>query len=132
MDFYITVFDDRPRLSTMLKNKYAHQKIVLDSYQDIAGYFPQGSHVYVVIMTLGYRSDELVLRQLLSKNFRYLGMLGSVSKTKMMWKKFAAEKITPAQLKHIHSPIGLDIKSQTPQEIAVSIAAEIIGVKNGI
>jgi xanthine dehydrogenase accessory factor len=71
-----------------------------------------------------------VLHALRGKQFRYLGLLGSKSKIEKMFSGLSNEGFAPEELKKIHAPAGLDIKSETPEEIAVSIAAEIIKVKN--
>jgi xanthine dehydrogenase accessory factor len=81
-------------------------------------------------MTLGYKSDELVIRQLIDSDFKYFGVLGSRAKMATLLKEISKEGIDPKRLKNIHTPIGLPINSHTPEEIAVSIAAEIIKVKN--
>ncbi len=131
MDFYICLLDDRPDLSTITKNKFVHEKHLLENYAQIGDFIPSGPHVYVVVMTLGYRFDELVLRQLWNKSFRYFGMLGSATKIATLWETLHAEGFSKEQLDRIHAPIGLKINSRTPEEIAVSIAAEIVAVKNG-
>ena len=84
----------------------------------------------MVIMTFGYRSDDIALRALLKKQFKYIGMLGSRNKIEKMLKEYRSENIDESLLKQVHAPIGLQIKSQTTDEIAISIAAEIIAVKN--
>ncbi len=129
MDFYIHLFDDRSDLNTLEKNRFVHQKHLVD-YDDIGVHIPSGNNVYVVVMTVGYRTDALVLRQLLDKKVRYLGVLGSTAKMKILLKDLENQDFTSDLLRGIHTPIGLNINSQTPEEIAVSIAAEIIGVKN--
>ncbi|CAN5424264.1 hypothetical protein BH09BAC4_BH09BAC4_45420 [soil metagenome] len=130
MDFCIRVFDDRPDLHTMELNDVAHEKIVVNSYSELADFIPSGTHHYVVIMTFGYRTDDLAIRALLNKEFRYFGVLGSKNKMGKLFAEYRAEGIPDEILRKIHSPIGLSINSQTPEEIAVSIAAEIIQVKN--
>lgn len=129
MDFYIHLFDDRSDLNTLEKNSFVHQKHLVD-YSDIGGYIPSGNDVYVVVMTVGYRTDALVLRQLLDKKVRYLGVLGSTAKMGVLLHSLENQGVTSDLLRGIHTPIGLNINSQTPEEIAVSIAAEIIKVKN--
>ncbi len=129
MDFRIHLFDDRSDLNTLGKNTFVHQKHLID-YSDIGAYIPSGNNIYVVIMTVGYRTDALVLRQLLDKKVRYLGVLGSASKMETLLQDLENEGFTSDLLRGIHTPIGLNINSQTPEEIAVSIAAEIIKVKN--
>ena len=128
-DFRIHLFDDRVDLNTFLENDAAHEKMVID-YAKIADIIPEGSTIYVVLMTIGYRSDAEILRGLFSKKLKYLGMLGSRSKVETLLKDLENEGFSVDFLAKIHAPIGLDIKSRTPEEIAVSIAAEIIKVKN--
>jgi len=130
MDFYTRVYDDRPELKTMLQNEWAHEKITVNDYSKLAGLIPAGDDHYVVIMTFGYRSDDTALRSLLNKEFKYLGVLGSKKKIEKMFADYGNEGISEKWLQRVHTPIGISIKSQTPEEIAVSIAAEIIRVKN--
>ncbi len=130
MDFYIHLYDDRPQLNTFLENKYAHEKDVINDYTELKHIIPSGNHNYVVVMTFGYRTDDLVIRSLFEKQFRYFGVLGSSKKIEKMFKDYDAAGIDPNKFKRIYAPIGLPIKSQTPEEIAVSIAAEIVLVRN--
>jgi len=130
MDFYIRLYDDRPELNTLDKNRFAHEKQIIDRYENIRDVVPSGQNVYVVVMTLGYRSDSTVIRQLIDKDLKYLGVLGSKAKMATLLKELKQEGLDAAGLDKIHTPIGLPINSHTPEEIAVSIAAEIITVKN--
>jgi xanthine dehydrogenase accessory factor len=130
MDFYISLFDDREDLNTLDKNKFAHEKRIIESYEKIDEFISSGANHYVVVMTLGYKFDEIVIRKLLDKNFKYFGVLGSRAKMKTLLKNLEKEGIPKEKLNQIHTPIGLPINSRTPEEIAVSIAAEIIAVKN--
>ncbi len=130
MDFHISLFDDRPNLNTLDKNKFVQQKNIIESYEEIADFIPPGTDHFVVVMTLGYRSDELVIRKLIDKEFKYLGVLGSRAKMKILLKELEKEGFAAEKLRRIHTPVGLPINSRTPEEIAVSIAAEIIAVKN--
>lgn len=130
LDFYIYVLDDRKDLNTFLQNQTAHQKIIVPDYGVIGDYVPAGADHYVVIMTLGYRTDAMVLRALIHRDYAYLGMLGSKAKTQKLFAELEQEGVSPGKLAGIYAPIGMDIHSQTPEEIAVSIAGEIIRVKN--
>lgn len=130
MDFYISLFDDRSDLNTLDKNKYVHEKNIISSYESIAEFIPAGEGHFVVVMTLGYQSDELVIRKLLDRTFKYFGVLGSKAKMKTLLRDLEKEGFSQEQLDKIKTPIGLPINSQTPEEIAISIAAEIIAVKN--
>ncbi len=130
LDFHISLFDDRAELNTVAKNEFVHDKKIIDSYQNIGEFITSGANVYVVVMTLGYKFDEIVIRQLFDKNFKYFGVLGSKAKMKMLLKTLEKEGFDKERLAQIRTPIGLKINSRTPTEIAVSIAAEIIAVKN--
>jgi xanthine dehydrogenase accessory factor len=129
LGFYIKVYDDRPALNTFIENHYAHEKIEID-YEKIGALIGDLPQDYVVIMTFGYRDDKLVFRQLLHKQFYYLGMLGSEAKVFTLMRELEAEGINPESWQHCHIPIGIQIYSKTPAEIAVSVAAEIIREKN--
>jgi len=130
LDFHITLFDDRADLNTFAKNRFVHQKLRIDTYENIGELIPSGSDVYVVVMTVGYRTDEVVVRQLLHKSFRYFGVLGSAAKMATLLDQLRGEGVPEAQLARIYTPIGIPINSKTPEEIAVSIAGEVIQIKN--
>jgi xanthine dehydrogenase accessory factor len=130
MDFYITLYEEREGLNTVVQNGFAHEINIVDDYTVLSNLIPSGPGQYVVIMTFGYRSDDIAVRALLNKPFNYLGVLGSKTKMEKLFTEYRKEEIKEELLQRIHTPIGLDINSQTPEEIAVSIAAEIIRVKN--
>ncbi len=130
LDFNIRIFDDRPELNTIKKNNFAEEVTILGSYEKIGGHIAPDEHTYVVVMTLGYASDTVVIRQLVDRDFRYFGVLGSMAKMATMMKQLRGEGVSEERLGRIHTPIGLPINSQTPEEIAVSIAAQIISIKN--
>jgi len=130
MDFYIRVYDDRKEVKTMIENQDAHEKHFVNDYSELSNLIPPGFHHYVVIMTVGYRTDDIALKALFEKKFRYLGLLGSKFKTNKMMNEYRRSGIKEELLQRIYAPAGLEIKSETPEEIAVSIAAEIIGIKN--
>ena len=131
LGFYVVVFDNRTNLNTLENNQYAHYKQVID-YTEIKQHLKEEPNTYIAIMTNKYTDDKLVLAQLLDFNSAYIGVLGSKAKLATMWKVFKEEGISDKSLAKIHAPIGMSIKSETPEEIAVSIAAEIINKKNNI
>ncbi len=130
LGFFVHVYDDRPLLNTMQQNHFADERKQLNSYNDLAMLLDNTKEDYVVIMTFGYRTDDMALRAIINKPFKYLGLLGSKAKIEKMFNDCKAEGWTEEQLQSIHAPVGLDIKSETPAEIAISIAAEIIKLKN--
>ncbi len=131
MDFYIHLYDDRHGLNTYEENIYVHEKQIVGDYSELERIIPSDENSFVVVMTFGYRTDDIAVRALLKKQFRYFGLLGSKNKIKKMFADYAKEGIDETVLQKIHAPVGLDIKSETPEEIAISIAGEIVGVKNG-
>ena len=128
MDFYVHVFDHRTDLHTLLQNEAAHEKTIIPDYSQLC--IPEGLHHYVVLMTLGYRTDDAALRTLLHRHYRYVGVLGSQTKINQLFSDYLAAGIEETVLSRLHAPVGMPIKSQTPEEIAISIAAEIIQVKS--
>lgn len=128
LDFRITVLDNRPGLSTMTDNACADDKRVVD-YASISEALPRGGDTYVSIMTYGHRHDQEVLRQLAGRTFRYLGMMGSKAKVEAVFSGLRREGVPDRDLDTVHAPIGLSIGSRTPEEIAISIAAEMIRVR---
>ncbi|MBC6607006.1 XdhC family protein [Hymenobacter sp. BT188] len=130
LDFRVHLYEDRPQLNTFLINSFVHEKTTVASYADLRELIPDGEDQYVVVMTVGYRTDDIAVRALLGKKLRFLGLLGSQKKIEKMLADYQAAGIPPEQLKRLHAPVGLLINSQTPEEIAISIAAQLITVKN--
>ena len=129
LDFYVIVIDSRKNVNTLIENTFADEIIIKD-FVEAANDIIEDKFSYVVIVTPGHVQDKDVLKAVLHKKVKYIGMMGSESKVRTLYKELTAEGINPNFLSRIHSPIGLKIKSETPEEIAISIAAEIIGVKN--
>ncbi len=86
---------------------------------------------YVVMITTDHVSDEAALRKVITSPARYIGMIGSRSKCDTILAHLRADGTTDAQLSRVHAPIGLDLGGSTPQEIALSILAEIVAVRRG-
>ncbi len=129
LDFYVHIIDERKNLNTLKQNKFAH-KIHHTEYDKIATLIPEGNNIYVVIMTHKHIDDKNVLKNLIRKKIKYLGLMGSKTKVKTIFEQLKNENFSDKELNVVHSPIGIDIKSETPEEIAVSIAAEIVKTKN--
>lgn len=127
LDFYVIVIDDRSDLKTFKENKYA-DKTVSGSYNKLGKLIEENS--YVVIVTTGFESDKEALLQIINKDLKYIGLMGTKAKIKKIYSEAIRSGIKKEQLKKIQAPIGIDIGSDTPEEIAISIAAEIIKTKN--
>jgi xanthine dehydrogenase accessory factor len=85
----------------------------------------------IVIVTRGHRADEEVLRAALETAAGYVGMIGSVSKVRAIFRHLLREGMTEETLSRVHAPIGLDLRAETPDEIALSIAAELLLWRRG-
>jgi len=127
--FHIKLYDDRQELNTVEQNLFADEKHFVD-YNTISDKIKIDENDFVVIMTIGYRTDKLVLKQLLNKDFLYLGLLGSEKKNAKLFAELKAEGVESNKLDKVFAPVGLNIFSKTAKEIAVSIAAQIILEKN--
>ncbi len=130
LDFYIRLYDERSDLNTIQQNSFVHEQHIVKDYSELTLLIPSGNNHYVVIMTVGYRTDYTALKALLPKDFKYMGVLGSKKKMEKLFANFQLENENYQKLHHVNTPIGISINSHTPEEIAVSIAAEIITVKN--
>jgi len=129
LDFEIHVFDDRDGLNTFENNTWAVSKQIID-YSDIKNITLDENNAFVVIMSHTHQSDELILSQLLQRKLKYLAMMGSKKKVQKIISNLLAKGFSEGQFDELHSPIGIPINSVTPEEIAISIAAEMISVKN--
>ena len=127
LNFYVVVIDDRSRLSTFSENKYADE-LIKGNYNNLRKLIEDNS--YVVIVTTGFESDKEALIQIIKKDLKYIGLMGTKAKIKKIYTEAVKSGINGNQLDKIHAPIGIDIGSDTPEEIAISIAAELIKIKN--
>jgi xanthine dehydrogenase accessory factor len=125
LDFHIIVIDDRRDL--------ADPQVFADSVQLTFGDIPQtirelapDESSWVVIVTRGHSLDKDALQAALTSNATYIGMIGSPSKVKRIFKDLLKEGIARERLAQVHAPIGLDLGAETPDEIALSIAAEML------
>jgi xanthine dehydrogenase accessory factor len=128
--FRVHVVDDREKFANRERFPDAVE-IVVD---DIPAWIERAqlpAHAYAVIVTRGHTNDLEALRALAPRELRYLGLIGSRAKVARIYEQLVADNLPADALKHVHAPIGLDIGAVTPQEIAVSILAELIAVKHG-
>lgn len=130
LGFEVVVYDNRPDVATMADNHWADEKRVID-YADVAQLVPPGTHTFAAIMTFGHKQDLQVLQALIDVPTAYLGMMASKAKHAEIFATLQNQGTSEEALAKVRCPIGLPIKSHTPAEIAISIAAEIIAIKNG-
>lgn len=129
--FDVTVIDDRETYASRERFPEAQQVIAEDFDKAIARLTPSESS-YIVIVTRGHRDDMRMLRWAVQTPARYIGMIGSKRKTISIFKELRNEGIPAPLFDRVHAPVGLDIGAITPEEIAVSITAELIAKRRNV
>ena len=123
--FRVAVFDDRPEFSSSLRFPEA-EATVCGPYTEIAAHLELTAEDYTVVMTSGHSHDFEVEVQLLRRPLAYVGVMGSRAKTGYVNQRLRAAGLSEEAIRRVHTPIGTAIKAVTPEEIAISIAGELI------
>jgi len=130
LNFEVVVVDDRPEFANADRFPEAKRVIVADVARTLRE-FPVGPDTYVVIVTRGHRHDEDALRACVRRKAAYIGMIGSARKVGLLRERFLKNGwCSTAEWDRVRTPIGLPIGSKTVEEIAVSIAAELVAVRS--
>ena len=129
LGFNVTVLEDRPKFADHARQAGADQVFCLPFEEALAG-IAGDSDSWFVIVTRGHRYDTICLERILAKRYAYVGMMGSRRRTAIVKDQLVQKGVSREVLEGVHTPIGLKIGAQTPEEIAVSVMAEIIQVKN--
>jgi xanthine dehydrogenase accessory factor len=127
LGYNTTVVDDRPVFANTIRFPEADQ-VVCQDFDNFMKNMKISPDTFVVIITRGHKHDLECLREVVVKPAAYIGMIGSRKKVKAVLMQLESEGISAEKLKGVYSPIGLDIGSETPEEIALSILAEIVSV----
>ncbi len=130
VDFEVTVIDDRPEFANK-KNIPEARHVIVEDIGKALSQLHKGSNTYVVIVTRGHKDDADALHSCIGTDVAFTGMIGSLKKISVMRSDFIEKGwSTPEQWEKIHTPVGIDIKSKTVEEIAVSITAQLILARN--
>ncbi|MDD4702056.1 MAG: XdhC family protein [Desulfovibrio sp.] len=129
--FIIDVADDRPEFSNIERFPMARRCHVLPAYENLVETCGVGRYHYVAIITRGHSFDRETLAQALVSHAQYIGMIGSKSKRDQIYAILRAQGVPASELAAVCCPIGLTIDAETPQQIAVSIVAELLAVQAG-
>ncbi len=124
--FYVSVADDRKEFANPERFPQAHEIRVLDSFEDAFSGCDVDEDSYIVIFTRGHLHDRTVLAQALRTKAGYIGMIGSSKKRNAIYRQLLDQGFEQKDIDRVHSPVGLEIEAETPEEIAVSILAEMI------
>jgi xanthine dehydrogenase accessory factor len=129
--FDVTVVDDREAYATRERFPEA-QQVIAEDFDKAAAKLAPSESSYIVIVTRGHRDDMRMLRWAVQTPARYVGMIGSKRKTITIFKELQQEGLAAHLFDRVHAPIGLDIGAITPEEIAVSITAELIAKRRRV
>ncbi len=124
----VTVADDRADFADASRLPFAERVVVCD-FHDVISAAQLDADTYVVIATRGHQHDVVLAGQLVPLPLRYLGMLGSRRKVALTAKVLREWGLTDEAIEKVHAPVGLSIGADTPEEIAVSVVAEMISVR---
>ena len=128
--FSVAVLDDREAFANVERFPSADRVICGDITEELKRY-PIDRSTYIVLVSRGHKQDEAGLRTVVESDAAFVGMIGSKRRVSTVLTHMAREGIAREALERVHTPIGLDIGAETPEEIAVSIVAEIIAVRRG-
>jgi xanthine dehydrogenase accessory factor len=126
--FDVIVVDDRETYANRDRFPEARE-VIAEDFDTATTRLAPGESAYIVIVTRGHRDDMRVLRWAVQTRARYVGMIGSKRKTIAIFKELQKEGLAAQLFERVHAPVGLDIGAVTPEEIAVSITAELIAVR---
>jgi len=124
--FDVTIVDDREEFANLDRFNNVNDVKVLPGFERLTENVRINRHSYVIIVTRGHSYDKEVLAQMLQTDAKYIGMIGSRTKREHVYECLLEEGFTPGDLERVYSPIGLPIHAEMPEEIAVSIVAEMI------
>lgn len=127
--FHVTVVEDRPKFADNARAAGA-DCVLCEPFEEALEKIRGGMDAWFVIVTRGHRYDTDCLRSVLGKKHAYAGMMGSRRRVAIVKQQLEEEGISHGLLEAVHTPIGLKIGAQTPEEIAVSVMAEMIEIKN--
>jgi xanthine dehydrogenase accessory factor len=131
LDFHVAVLDDRMLFANRERFPQADRILVGDMAATLKE-MPITPSTYIVLITRGHKYDEPCLREIIHSPAKYIGMIGSRRRIKACFQRFREEeKIAEEVIERVYAPIGLDINTETPEEIALSILGEIVKVRRG-
>ena len=131
MDYHVVVIDDRILFANRERFPEADEVVVGDMAETVKS-LDITPTTYVVLITRGHKYDEPCLRELLDQPAKYIGMIGSKRRIKACFERFKEEEhVSEELISRVYAPIGLDIATETPEEIALGILGEIIKVRRG-
>ncbi len=130
LGFHTTVLEDRPKYADNAREAGADQ-VICAPFEEGLGLVPGDGDTFFVIVTRGHRQDLVCLKKIMKKPHAYIGMMGSKRRVMKVREEMCSSGFSAEEVEELFAPIGLSIGAKTPEEIAVSVMAQIIQVKNG-
>jgi xanthine dehydrogenase accessory factor len=130
LDFHVVAIDDRDDFADPERLPEADQ-VLCGEYEEALDGLAINANTSIVMVTRGHKQDELALRHALGRGAGYIGMIGSKRRTSAVLAHLKADGFDPEELERVRTPIGLDIGAETPEEIAISIMAEVVLLRRG-
>ena len=130
LGYDVFVFETKENISTLGLNKFANKVHIIDDFKEAVSRITLPHQTQVVIMTTDVASDVQVLLGILDKPFPFVGVMGSNAKISEITKQLKNEGISDKQLSRFTAPVGLPMVSNTPEEIAISVAAQLLQNRN--
>ena len=130
LGFNLTVIDDREEFANKTRFPLANVVVAESSAEGFRS-IEINKNTFIVIATRGHRYDHVSLKAALNTSASYIGLLGSKRKTILIYEELLSKGVSIDRIKDVRAPIGLDINARTPEEIAISIMAEILMIRNG-
>lgn len=131
LGFYTVVVDDREEFANTKIFQLADEVKVIPAFRDLTNNIVINNNTYIIIVTRGHSYDKEVLAQMLKTEAKYIGMIGSRTKRDYTYNSLLQEGFTTKDIERVYCPIGVEISAQTPEEIAISIVAELIKIRRG-
>jgi xanthine dehydrogenase accessory factor len=128
--FSVAVMDDRTTYANRERFPMA-DRVMAGDYSELLAEFPIGPNTYIVLVSRGHKQDENALRAVVNRGAAYVGMIGSKRRVSTVLRHLAEEGYPVDVLERVYTPIGFDLSAETPEEIAVSIVAQLIAVRRG-
>jgi len=126
--FRVKILDNREEVLNQFDKEIFKTELI--NYNEVERFISFSDEVFIVIMTHGHIHDELILEKLIGNKYKYLGMLGSSNKVASIFKNLKSKGTKEELIKKVYAPIGIEIGSHTPDEIAISIMAQLIQITN--
>ena len=123
------IFENREEYGS--KERFPEAEIIVGNYEEALRNYNISTNCFVIIVTHGHSYDEIALKTVINSDAAYIGMIGSRDKTEQVMSKLKAAGISEDKLNKVYAPIGLNLGGRSPKEIAFSIMAEIVLIKNG-